>query len=56
MGLARYNMPRSNGQKRFSQSISSPSKESGPKGPAFGLPWKILDFRMQISDLKNPEP
>ncbi len=56
IGLAKYNMPRSSGQKRFSQSIASPSKESGPKGPTFGLPWKILDFRMQISDLKTSEP
>ncbi len=29
------------------------SKESGPIGPGFGLPWGILDFRMQISDLKT---
>ena len=29
------------------------SKESGPKGPGFELHWGILDFRMQISDLKT---
>ena len=29
------------------------SKEASPKGPGFGLPGGILDFRMQISDLKT---
>ena len=33
--------------------VGTGAKECGPKGPGFGLPWEILDFRMQISDLKT---
>ena len=36
--------------------VGTGAKECGPKGPGFRLGRGILDFRMQISDLKAQKP